>query len=426
MVTLIDLEMTRDEVRIERIQSALEEARLDAIICTLPINVLLISGYWPVVGASIAIATRDGRTAVIAPKDEMELAMRALADEVRQYQTSSLEQIGSVMDAIWLPLREAARDLLIERGRIGYERGPSFLPVSYTAMHLYDASVIEMLSRSLPTARLVQADNLLARLRATPTPGEAERIRAACRIAERAFDEGARQLREGMKECGAASLFSAPLFDMDAQEGIQRTGGFVFCMSGINSASAHTGFARTRNRELSRNDLVMVHCNSYADGYWTDITRTFTMGEADERKLEMYGAVFAASRAALDAIAPGARGADIDRVAREAIASRGFGEQFKHATGHGVGFAAIDKNAMPRLHPDSDDVLEAGMIFNIEPAIYIEGYGGLRHCDMVMVTETGAEVLTPFQSGIEHLMIRAPVTDKALEQEPMVKPASAV
>lgn len=96
----------------------------------------------------------------------------------------------------------------------------------------------------------------------------------------------------------------------------------------------------------------------------------------------------------------------MDRAARAVLADQGFGEYFKHATGHGVGFAAIDHNARPRLHPASDDVLMTGMVFNVEPAVYLDGYGGLRHCDVVAVTAAGAEVLTPFQSGVEQLTIR--------------------
>lgn len=409
--------MTRDEIRIETIRSALSEAGLDALVCALPGNALLLSGYWPVVGTSLAIATREGRTVLIAPDDEMEIAERALADEVRRYQPASLEVIRRAEDALWLMLREAAADLYIEKGRIGYERGPSFVPVSYASMHLHGASIVDLLRRSLPEARLRPADDLLAKLRATPTPTEAARIRQACHIAERAFLEGSRQLREGIKECEAAALFRAPLSAAVLLPGVQRADGFVACMSGVNSAGAYGAYARSRDREIEPGDFVMIHCNSYADGYWADITRTFVMGEAGPRKLEMYGAVHAASRAAIEVIRPGARAADVDAAAREALVARGFGDRFKHATGHGVGFAAIDHNAPPRLHPASDDRLETGMVFNVEPAIYVEGFGGLRHCDMAMVTETGVEILTPFQSSIEHLVIRSSASEEALGAE---------
>ena len=103
--------------------------------------------------------------------------------------------------------------------------------------------------------------------------------------------------------------------------------------------------------------------------------------------------------------ARGVRAADVDAAAREVLASRGFGALFKHSTGHGVGFAAIDAGAQPRLHPASPDVLAAGMVCNVEPAIYIDGYGGIRHCDVVAVTEHGCEVLTPFHATVTELAI---------------------
>lgn len=119
----------------------------------------------------------------------------------------------------------------------------------------------------------------------------------------------------------------------------------------------------------------------------------------------MYEAVFAAREAALAAIRPGAKAADVDKAARDVLEARGFGSKFKHSTGHGVGFEAISAGAKPRLHPKSSDTLETGMVFNVEPAIYIEDYGGIRHCDMVAVTDTGAEVLTPFQCRFGELVV---------------------
>ena len=95
----------------------------------------------------------------------------------------------------------------------------------------------------------------------------------------------------------------------------------------------------------------------------------------------------------------------MDRAARAVLEERSLGKEFKHATGHGVGFAAIDHNARPRLHPVSDDVLRVGMTFNVEPAVYFDDWGGLRHCDVVTVTHSGAEVLTPFHSTLSELTL---------------------
>jgi Xaa-Pro aminopeptidase len=115
--------------------------------------------------------------------------------------------------------------------------------------------------------------------------------------------------------------------------------------------------------------------------------------------------VFEARAAAHDAIRPGVAAKQVDAAAREVMTCRGFGEQFRHATGHGVGFAAIDHNALPRISTDSTDVLERGMVFNIEPAVYVKGFSGIRHCDVIAVTGSGAQVLTPFQASLEDLIV---------------------
>lgn len=88
------------------------------------------------------------------------------------------------------------------------------------------------------------------------------------------------------------------------------------------------------------------------------------------------------------------------------LGGHGFGNDFTHGVGHNIGFSAISADYPPRLHPASDDHLTIGMTFNIEPAIYIAGYGGLRHCDVVTLGDAGAEVLTPFQGCLEHLVVR--------------------
>ena len=120
----------------------------------------------------------------------------------------------------------------------------------------------------------------------------------------------------------------------------------------------------------------------------------------------MYEAIFLARDAALDAIAPGVPAADVDARARRVLDSCGFGAGFEHGLGHSVGYAAIDHNARPRLHPASPDRLETGMVFNIEPAIYIPYLGGIRHCDMVAMSDKGPELLTPFQADLRSIIVR--------------------
>ncbi|MBV8206377.1 MAG: aminopeptidase P family protein [Acidobacteria bacterium] len=398
--------MERDGDRLSRIAAALEAAELDALACSLPSHVLLLSGYWPVVGVSVAIVTRSGQAALVVPADEQELAQAGWAASIHAFEPSSLKRLKNVADVLEVPLRSALVGLCGLGARIGCDAGLASQPASYAAMNIYGAELLRVLRAAAPKSHISRAGRLLAKLKASLTPGEIERVLLACCIAREAFREGRAALRPGIEEAQAAAHFTSPLGAIGTgMPEVQRAGGFAMCMSGPNSAQASAAYARSRARTLQAGESVLVHCNSYVDGYWTDITRTYVLGEPDARQQQIMAAIFEARAAALSAIRPGVRGAEVDRAAREVLTGHGFGAEFRHATGHGVGFAAIDPSALPRLHPKSPDVLAPGMVFNVEPAVYIDGWGGARHCDTVVVTEQGAEVLSDFQNTAEELII---------------------
>jgi len=225
-------------------------------------------------------------------------------------------------------------------------------------------------------------------------------------VASQGFENGAEAIQVGVIESEVVSAFRAALGNRGkGLKGTDRADGWVWCMSGPNSAEAFRAYARSGTRRMGKGDLVLVHCNSHVNGLWTDITRTFCLSEPDERQRRIYGAVMSAYETALSAIRAGVGAAQVDGAARSVLEAHGFGKQFKHARGHGVGFSAISHHSRPRLHPASPDILETGMVFNIEPAVYIGGYGGAGQCNLIVLTEKGTEVLTPFQQTIESLMV---------------------
>ncbi len=387
--------------RIARIQDALQEANLDAVLCTLPSYVLMLSGYWPVIGTAIAVATREGEVAVLAPADEKQFAEHGWAQRIRTFSPGALEVITTATIAAGEPLKKLLHDLKIHCARIGYEYGAASEPATYAGMNLYGHNVVDMLRFAAPSAALAPANDLLAQLSASKTQAEVARVRLSCQIAARAFEQGRSQVEAGRTETQVAAAYrdGFGIFGM-ATPNVMRADGFAWCMSGPNSAQAKAAFAYSSNRRLQQGDFVLIHANSYADGYWTDITRTHILGEPDARQSKIFSAIAEARAASIAAIRPGARAADVDWAGREVLAKLGFEKQFPHSTGHGVGFAAISANARPRIHPASDEVLETGMTFNVEPAIYYDGYGGARHCDLVAVTANGMELLTDFQSDL--------------------------
>jgi Xaa-Pro aminopeptidase len=394
--------------RVALLRHELEESGLEALVCGLPTNVLLLTGYWPVLGTAVAMVNRTGRVGLIAPEDERDLAERGWADELHLLGTGSLSDPRDALGLLRGPLAQCLRELELGSGTIGIETGPVTEPAPYAAFNLYGESLHDALRRALPAASFEPAEERLARLRAVLTPDERGRVRLACHVAGEAFAEGAARLRAGMTEAEVARGFRGQLATRGvAAPGVQRADGFVFCMSGLNSARAYGSHARSTARVVGKGDLVLVHCNSYVDGFWTDITRTYCLGSPPARLRELYDAVLGARAAALAVAGPGVEARAVDQAARDVLAARGLGAAFKHPAGHGVGFAAIDHNARPRLRPGSPDVLLPGMVCNIEPAVYLDNAGGLRHCDMVAVTDAGVELLTPFQATLDELTVGA-------------------
>jgi Xaa-Pro aminopeptidase len=387
--------MAKDPQRNKRISKALESTALRALICFSPANVLLLSGYWPVMGSSVAIFQRDGHVTVLLPEDEVDLAVATSEAELVPYRPAAVDALSTPAEALVEPLRSLSASLDIGGGEVGSALEERREPSPYLSTHHFGYTVTNLVGHACPAAKIVAADDLLRRLRAVKTAGEISLLRCAANLAQAGFSEASTAIASGRREEEvAADIESA--FARVANDGFERGHGRFFCMSGPNSVKAAGAFARTRRRVLQEGDVVMIHANTTGDGYWTDITRSYVVGMANDQQEQMIAAIAEARAAALDRVAPGVRAMEVDAAARDVLEQHGFGGAFKHSAGHGVGFAAADPNALPRIHPASPDVLEEGMTFNIEPAIYIEGVGGMRHCDVVACTSSGADVLTDY------------------------------
>lgn len=394
--------MAQDNQRQDWNAQAVREAGFSAVLCGLPSNVLLLSqGYWPIVGTSLALCAPDGRTALIVPEDEKEIAAGDGNARVHSFQPASLDDLHVTEDVIGKTLAEAASSIGVANGVIGCEQTAAYEPASYASMHCFQTSLSRIVGRALPGCSIGDASGMLAELRSVCTQIEVEQLRRACHVAQFAFECAGRELRPGLSEITVASKAQLPLYQQARGRDLQH----LAIMSGPRSASASGAYALSSDRLLTHGELALVHCNSNIGGYWTDITRTFSLGAPSDEQRRVYEALSDARQAALDAIRPGVRAADIDRAARDVLGRYGFAQEFRHSTGHGVGFAAIDHNALPRLHPKSPDILEFGMVFNVEPAAYFPGRYGIRHCDVVAVTATGADLMTPYFPTLDELIL---------------------
>jgi Xaa-Pro aminopeptidase len=160
--------------------------------------------------------------------------------------------------------------------------------------------------------------------------------------------------------------------------------------SGVEGATPH---GKPGDRTIEAGTTVVVDSGAVLDGYCSDCTRTFATGPLPEELERAYAVCLEAQLAGLAAVRAGAGGADVDAAARDVIGAAGYGEAFGHGLGHGVGLLVHEQ---PTLRPESTDVLETGNVVSVEPGIYLAGLGGVRIEDLVIVTDDGAEVLTPF------------------------------
>ncbi|MCL2445738.1 MAG: aminopeptidase P family protein [Oscillospiraceae bacterium] len=227
-------------------------------------------------------------------------------------------------------------------------------------------------------------DMQLNQLRMIKSSDEVEKITAAQRIAEAAFAQVLPSIAVGMTEREVAlSLDFAMLHG-----GAERLSFDTIVAAGVNGSKPH---AVPGDYALQHGDLITMDFGAVVDGYHSDMTRTVALGEPSAQAREIYDVVLMAQQAALEAIAPGVACKDVDAAAREIIKAAGFGKEFRHGTGHGVGLAVHEE---PRLSEKSRDVLRPGMMVTAEPGIYLPGVCGVRIEDLVVVTEEGYVNLT--------------------------------
>ena len=230
-------------------------------------------------------------------------------------------------------------------------------------------------------------EGVVESLRAIKYATELNRIREAAMLAESALSEVLPALQPGISEKELAWKLESFL----RQKGSESLPFEIIVASGPNSALPH---ARPSDRVIQRNEPVIIDLGSRIGGYCSDMTRTTLLGEGDSTFHRIYDIVLGAQQTAMTTLQAGMKGEQVDQLARTVIVMAGYEEKFGHGLGHGVGLAIHEE---PRIGPGSSDVLANGMVFTIEPGIYIEGWGGIRIEDMVVLDEGKAKPLTTVQ-----------------------------
>lgn len=250
--------------------------------------------------------------------------------------------------------------------------------------HVTVAAFRKFADEWFPEREVVAAPAFFAELRLCKDEGELARIERAADITDAALVRVRPRLADALAEATFAFELDTEIRRLGAEDSAFET----IVASGPNGALPHH---RPGSRIIGRNELVVIDVGAKVDGYRSDMTRTFSVGEPSAIAREIWETVIAAQQAGFEAVTPGEPTADIDGAARSIIEAAGYGEAFTHGTGHGVG---LDIHELPRVAAGVDDEVVAGQVLTVEPGIYLADHGGVRIEDSVVVTAAGARRLT--------------------------------
>ena len=247
-------------------------------------------------------------------------------------------------------------------------------------------SKYNLLSEALPEAEKIPLCGSMRELRREKETEELEKIKASLALAEYALSKTIERISAGMTECEVAAILESYM----RSGGAQRVSFDTICASGVRGALPH---GTATDKPLEKGEFLTLDFGCILNGYCSDITRTFAIGNVNERQKEIYDIVLKAQLRAEKLIKSGLSAKEADAAARDVINAHGYGTAFTHSLGHGVG---LEIHEFPNLSPKSSAVLSKGDVVTVEPGIYIENFGGVRIEDMVYISDEHAEILTKF------------------------------
>lgn len=239
-------------------------------------------------------------------------------------------------------------------------------------------------------AAVADVGRALLNLRAIKTAEELDAMREAIRISEEALARTLEQIQPGMTELQITKILSDNMSDLGSE-------GHAFGPIVLTGENTYLPHGIPGERQYQPDDFLLIDFGAIKHGYPADITRTFCTGTPSEEMRKIHAIVLQANEAARALAKPGAISHEVDRAARQVIEDAGYGEYFRHRTGHGLG---LEVHEQPDIAPNNETVLQEGMVFTIEPGIYLPGVGGVRIEDNVVITADGSESLTSYPRGM--------------------------
>ena len=389
-----------DTQRAELVKELLIHRGYHALVCRTPQYVLMFTGYQPMLGEAFCIVSlnpvNEVEIRLAIPQQEQEFVPKGVAVEVKTFSVETMHYIGNAADAARKPLGELLHSAGIrENAVIGLEGGRSPIIPAYTQMGVPGLETYRLLRALIQGVELHDASSVFTELASLKTSEEIAAIKRSCEVAHQGFLAARQAIRVGATEAEVAAITTAVLIGAGyAASGVQHVQPYVHVMSGPRAAFAYRAFNLTSNRLIERSDTVLVQMEIGVNGYWAELTRTFFAESMSDIWRNVYQTCRNAQDAALKVIRDGVEGCQVDEVARDVMRKAGFGKAFKHGLGHGFGFQAINHDAQPILHPASTSTLHSSMTHNMEPSVYLDGDGGFRLNDDVLVRDGGNDVLS--------------------------------
>jgi Xaa-Pro aminopeptidase len=350
--------LTEIEQRRRAVSTALASRKIDALLVTSLANIRYLTGF---AGSNALVLSTSTDTHFFTDP---------------RYASDAAANVTCRVHIAKKALTEVAAGV-IKRNRlkkIGFE--PTWLNVEQHTK----------LKKSLPpSTSLVSAGGVVEELRAIKSPTEIELIRRSVRVNSEAYDRTISRIRLGMRERDIATELDYQMRVLGAEKPAFDT----IVAAGWRSALPH---AHPGDRRLEDGELLLIDMGAFVGGYASDMTRVSFLGAPPKRIRTLYRAVAEAQQAGISAVRAGVTAARVDGAARDVLKRHELERAFVHSTGHGLG---LEIHEGPRIARKEQTKLRAGMVITIEPGAYIEGLGGVRIEDTVLVTEHGCEVLTP-------------------------------
>ncbi len=367
--------MTHEQIkRLQGLQNHLKNENIDIGMITLPANVFYYTGFNTDPHERFLALVVDNRT------DTYHLFVPALDYEIAQ----GFDVVKNIT-----PISDNENPFTVLKDTLG--GNPSTF-----GFEMKEVSVFQYknLMDIFPEANFVDIQPAVNDQRLKKSRTEIEHAQKAVDIIEQVLADGIKKVHEGMTE----SELTAELEYLMRVHGADGPSFSSIVLSGEKAALPH---GTPGSRKLQNGDFLLIDFGVIKDGYCSDITRTFVIGEASEKQKEIYDIVLQSNQAGIDAVKAGAPLQTFDIAAREVIEKAGYSEYFHNRVGHGLG---IEVHEEPSIHSENTDIAEKGLLFTIEPGIYIPEYGGVRIEDEVYINEDGeVEVLTSFPKELQIL-----------------------